>query len=174
MRKSFLILWNVPPEPFKLFSGGKIPQPGRILWDLPTGRKQQKFCLQVVPSCRGRFYGNSERLSRVSEYLSEDDLSVWFSRCRFLVERRNNRTEEEVLAHQARMREEMRRYREENKDEIKACEAALPPEEQKRRSNMSYLWTKKSRANRRLESPKPKHVVPDENEDHCRPGGGRG
>ena len=37
-----------------------------------------------------------------------------------IVERRNNRTEEEMLADQAKKTEEMGRYRREHKDEIKA------------------------------------------------------
>lgn len=78
-----------------------------------------------------------------------------------IVERRNNRTEEEVLAHRAKKTEEMRRYRRDNKDKIKAREAALPLEEKQRRSAVSHSRTKKFRAKQKLENPKPTHIVPD-------------
>ena len=55
-----------------------------------------------------------------------------------MIVERMNRTEGEVLAHQAKTREEMRQYRKENKDEIKAC-----LEKKKRCSAMSHLQTKK-------------------------------
>ena len=61
-----------------------------------------------------------------------------------IVERRNNRSEEEMLADQAKKTEEMRRYRREHKDEIKTREAALPLEKKQRRSAMSHSWTKVS------------------------------
>ena len=77
-----------------------------------------------------------------------------------IVESRNNRTEEEVFAYWAR-REGMRRHQREH--EIKAREAALPLEKKQHRSAMSHLQTNKLRAKQRLENPKPKHIVPDEN-----------
>lgn len=80
-----------------------------------------------------------------------------------IVERRNNRTEEEVLADRAKKTEDMKRYRRDHRDEIKAREAALPLEEKQRRSAMSHSRTKKFRAKQKLENPKPKHIVPDKN-----------
>ena len=90
-----------------------------------------------------------------------------------IVERRNNRTEEEMLADQAKKTEEMRRYRREHKDEIKAREAAPPLEENSAVRQCRFLG-QKFRAKQKLENPKPTHVVPDENKgrnsrrnEHC-------
>ena len=61
-----------------------------------------------------------------------------------IVERKNNRTEEEVLADRAKKTEEMRRYRREHKDEIKAREATLPFEGKQCRSAMSHIFGQES------------------------------
>ena len=73
-----------------------------------------------------------------------------------------------LISYEARIREEMRWYQEENKDGITAHEATLPLEEKQWRSETSHLQTRKRRAKQKLENPKPKHMVPDKN-NGCNP-----